>query len=308
MITLTTVGDWQKRLGDAFGGDPVVGPNLLEIIGGEAATGILAAHNFEGFFTLSSAFQSFYLESLRVLERRLALPNFRWYWPIVFTHIATFKLFRSAETLFLRGYPLVGHSLFRDVRDRAFMLAAVARGLLTFQEANGYQPAASEKLTRSEARAAVNARKTADRKIAKDTIGSNSGFSADQQEMLESWTQLFHLEIHGSRLTFALDLGNWLEVGGSLPLTPTAPDGRPAAVYLTRFEEVAWMTTRLLPLLQIKPGEFGDNWEKRWRVLDESFEQALGGRNGSAGEFAQIVCELLTRKFPFSPTATAYAE
>jgi hypothetical protein len=296
------VNDWQKRLGDTFGGgSTIVGPSLLEVLGGEEASGLIVANTFHGLFTLSSCFQSFYYDTLRLVEKRSAPKTAVWYWPVVFTHVSIFKVFRGAEDLFLRGYPLVAYSLLRDIRDRGFMLAAVGRGLLTFQEANGFTKAASGELTWAEYKKSVNLRKSADSKIAKDTIGTSSGLEAAQQDRLDHSTQLFHAEVHGSRLTFTVDFSNWLQSGGPLPLVPTAPDERATSNYTTRFQEVAWMCIRLLPLLQLAEGEFGSEWEKRWSVLDESFEQALSARTGSPGEFAQIVIEMLHQKFPFSP-------
>ena len=303
------VNEWQERLGDTFGGDStIIGPSLLEVLGGEEASGLIVANTFHGLFTLSSCFQSFYHDTLRLVEKRSAPRDAAWYWPVVFTHVSTFKVFRGAENLFLRGYPLVAYSLLRDIRDRGFMLAAVGRGLLTFQEANGFTKAASSELTWAEYKKAVNIRKNADSKIAKETIGASSGFAVSEQDKLDHWTQLFHAEVHGSRLTFAVDLSSWLQTGGPLPLVPSAPDYRATSNYTSRFQEVAWMCVRLLPLLQLAEGEFGAEWEKKWSVLDESFEQALSARPGSPGEFARIVIEMIHQKFPFSPSSSKYSE
>jgi len=68
------------------------------------------------------------------------------------------------------------------------------------------------------------------------------------------------------------------------------------------------MFTRRLPFLQVAGGEFGVEWQKKWSVLDESFEEALSARTGPPGEFAGIVIDLLHRKFLFCPSGTAYVE
>jgi len=285
----------------------MIGPALREVIGGEDFYGFVVANTLHGFFTLSSSFQSFYVETLRLTEQRTVPREAKWYWPVVFTHIGMFKGFRASESLLLKGYPLIGYSLFRDLKDRAFMLAAVARGVISFQDANAFIQPASGAWSKSDQKKAVKLRKEADLRIRKNSLGTTSGFESAKQERLDRWNQLFHAEVHGSHLTFASDLDAWLKTG-TLRIVNGSPDLRSLGMHTTHFQEVAWMCIRLLPFLQLTPGEFNANWQEKWNVLNESFKEALAALAGPPGEFTQLVIELMDSKFPFTPTSTAYTE
>ena len=242
------VEEWQKRLEETFGTGEFVGASLLEIIGWEDQYGIAMANVFHGFFALSSAFQSFYVDTLRLVETSKPPREATLFWPLVFIHVSAFRLFRAAENLFLKGYPLIGYSLMRELKDRAFMLAAVGRGATSFREANGYdlqvQPG---NFTVADHQKMVRARKKADARIRKETIGSTSGFDAPTQESLARWNDLFHAEVHGSNLSFAVDLSQWYATPGALPLTNSKVHQTSVAMFVNRFEEAGWMILRLLP-------------------------------------------------------------
>src|SRR3954447_17914787 len=102
------VEEWQKRLEKTFGNDAVVGPALLPIIDAETRYGGSLMAELHGFLALSSSFQSFYVETFHAIERENAPKAMQCYWPLIFMHISTLRVFRSAEILLFKGYPLVG--------------------------------------------------------------------------------------------------------------------------------------------------------------------------------------------------------
>jgi len=301
--------EWQKRLEDTFGDDALVGPTLAPIVVAEERYGIAVASALSGFFGLSSAFQSFYVDTLRAAEASGDRKIATWYWPLVFMHIATFRSFRSSEILLLKGYPLIGYSLLRDVKDRSFVFSAVARKLVSLKQACGWDtPPASGAYGQAEHEQIVKARKKVDGKILKETIGTTSGFNDQMQADLKSWNQLFHAEVHGSLLSFAVDLKTWLEKPGPLPLANEIFQQRSIAMLINRFEEAAWFILRTLAFLQPRVGSFGAEWSQKWHVLDEVLRATVCERPGKAREFADRILDLLEKKFPFAPEHTEYFE
>jgi hypothetical protein len=270
---------------------------------------LAVASTLHGFFALSSAFQSFYVDTLRAAEASGDRKTATWYWPLVFMHIATFRAFRSSEILLLKGYPLIGYSLLRDVKDRSFVFSAVARNLVSLRQACGWDaPPSSGAYGQAEHEQTVRVRKKVDAKILNETIGTTSGFDDKMQGDLKSWNQLFHAEVHGSLLSFAVDLKTWLKNPGPLPIANETFHLTSIAMLINRFEEAGWFILRNLAFLQPRVGAFGGEWSQKWHVLDESFRATVCERPGKAREFADRILELLEKKFPFVPELTEYSE
>jgi len=72
-------------------------------------------------------------------------------------------------------------------------------------------------------------------------------------------------------------------------------------MYMCREGEVAWMLTRLLPLLQTSARAFGEEWAHRWDVLDESFRYYSEDLGKIGKPIGYAIIELVDRKFPFKP-------
>lgn len=304
------VTEWQRRLEDTFGDDALVGTSLLPIVEAEERYGTCIAGLLSGFFALSSSFQAFYVDTLRAIQPGGVPRAAKWYWPLVFMHISTFRVFRSAEILLLKGHPLIGYSLLRDVKDRAFVFSAVARDLVSLKHACGWDvpPSASGGYGQVEYEHTVRARKKADGRIRKETIGTTSGFDQAAQADLKSWNQLFHAEVHGSNLSFAVDLKAWLQSRGPLPVANELFHEITIAMLVNRYEEAAWFALRTLPFLQPTASSFGPEWAQKWQILDESFRAAVRERPGKARDFADRIIQLVDTKFPFAPDRTLYSE
>jgi hypothetical protein len=83
---------------------------------------------------------------------------------------------------------------------------------------------------------------------------------------------------------------------------PRSPDGDGQfAMYMNRFLEVAWMTHRLLPMLQTARVHFPEPWQQRWSTLDDIFQSFVFSLTANLGKpIGGAIVELVTVKFPFS--------
>lgn len=310
------VFEWQKRLVDAFHTNGIVGAELLPVMEAEVAFGTAADMRFKGFATLNAAFQGFLLETLTTANVVGAKVGYvaphRWYRPVLLSFVGLFHVFRAADRLFRTGHPLNGHGLIRDIKDRTFAYSAVLSGLATFEQVNGWDAAKvepPETFTAEHAQAMVKARKKIDATILSNTIGKASGFTQAERKQLFRWNDLFHTEVHGGRLTFALEGDAWLQGKGPLPLVPEVSEKEGSlAMFMNRFEETAWLTLRCLCYLQSAVYPFSAPWRDRWHILDDSLrvlhEDAVKSGRAVAAEFV----ELVHRKFSYTPEQTFYTE
>jgi hypothetical protein len=108
---------------------------------------------------------------------------------------------RACQILFESGYPLDGLAHIRDVKDRALLLCAIAKHRLTFVQAFG----ATDSLPVDEDYAEVTrqSRMKVSRRVFQEFLGKSSGLSEAEQNDLERWDNLFHLEVHNGLLSFA---------------------------------------------------------------------------------------------------------
>ena len=255
---------WQKRLEAAFSTGDVVGARLFEVVDLEKECGRYFVNTFHGQSVLMHAFQDFYIESLRASEAWVAKngwPAAEYYGALVLTYLTAFRSFRACENLLLRGYPLDGFALLRDVKDRALHLCGIARNATTWSLINSMD---------------TRERKAAERKTVGLLLGEDSEMPPDDAESIRQWEEMFHQEVHGSKLTLMTEMSRLMK-GDRLSVGPL-PDDRQLAMYMNRAVETGWLYTRLLPYLQPNAAAFGAEWAERQAILDESFrasEQAL---------------------------------
>ncbi len=114
-----------------------------------------------------------------------------------------------------------------------------------------------------------NAKKE-ERRLLNLIIRNKSGLDLQTQKELGKWEKMFNYEIHGAKLSFFTELGNWAIEGNPLSIGPT-PKIQPLGMYMNRICEVGWLVTRLLPYLQPAENAFGKEWQEKWAILDESF-------------------------------------
>jgi len=258
------VAAWQRRLEDAFSTGDVVGARLFEVIDLEKECGRYFVNTFHGQSVLMHAFQDFYIETLLASEAWVAdngWPQGEYYSVVVLTYLTAFRSFRACENLLLYGYPLDGFALLRDVKDRALHMCGIARNVTTWSAINSIEK---------------RERKAAERKTLSLLLGDDSKMPAQDAEAIKQWEDVFHQEVHGSKLTLVTEISRLME-GKQLSVGPL-PDEKQLGMYMNRAVETGWLYTRLLPYLQPTSAAFGADWAARQQVLDESFrasEQAL---------------------------------
>ena len=302
-----TLADWQTRLEKTFNREGVIGgTSLLPVLAAEREYGAKADALLRGFLVLSESFQNFLFDTIRLAEHTARGGNHpttdEWFGVLLMEFASLFRAFRAADTLYHSGYPLDGFSLLRDVRDRAIFIGGIGSRLTTLRALFGYQEGAHvpEKLT-EEMWAQMHRRAEAvERDLIRKTIGAESGLGTAAIDELKGWTELFHLEVHGSRLTRATEFRDWITGKFQLPLVPE-PRTQALAVFVNRFVEVGWMILRVLPLLQLAPNTFESDWEKRWNILDDSFRHDAEGLWRMGKPIEGAIIHMIDVKFAFSP-------
>lgn len=299
------VTEWQNRLEDNFTVGGVIGGNLLEILVLERAYGEYFAATFHGQSVLIDSFQSFYIETLHNALQWVA--DHGWpeacenYTPTLMQYVTIFRRFRACENLLLKGYPLDGYALLRDLKDRAILLAGIATHITTHASLHGYGGTKTP-FTYQDWRKARKAAKVEEQRVLGKIIRTQSGLLLDIIKELEIWEQLFHQEVHGSMLSFAIEMKDWVSGTAPRSIGPT-PKEAPMTMYMNRATEIAWLLLRLFPYLQAKEAAFDAEWHRRYRILDESFryaQQDLSRLGKSIGDaFIKLVDEKFSFKQPF---------
>jgi len=293
------VGEWQNRLTDTFGPGGA-SDSLLRGVRQEQSYRRWVGRTWRGHNLLMRCFFSHYYETIEVATRDMHSEGW-WredeaYRSLHLMHVSNFKGLRAAHNTFLSGYPLDAAGLLRDLKDRAVFLAAVARGITSIHDLYYVPPVNSPPETLAEAR---SQRIREQGRVLGLMLRGRSGLPPQTVLELERWEQLFHFEVHGSMLTRGYTATQMLRTK-RFSLWPL-PESDEASMYMCREGEVAWMLTRLLPLLQTSARAFGEEWAHRWDVLDESFRYYSEDLGKIGKPIGYAIIELVDRKFPFKP-------
>ncbi len=307
--------EWQKRLEQNFTENGVVGGGLLELMEQEQSYGALISNNFHGYLLLADSFQLFHLRTLQIAQSQRggafgASPH-SWYDAVILLCAVNFRTLRAAETVFLRGYPLAATGLLRDAKDRALFLGAIAGGSTTYRKVFGLDQLTDQLRSDHDAyrRHVRQHRKKEQARVFDFMLRKNSGLHSEHLEELALWEDMFHMEVHGARLTTSLDTFRWLERESSLPLSPDFdPESLSIPMYMNRSFEISWMLLRTLPYLQARVGSFGSEWSRKWGILDESLKDSVANLASKGIKVASAIIHLIETKFPFSPSTTHYRE
>lgn len=313
------ISEWQKRLEKTFiGPNNIVGERVMQVIDGETAYKETVVNKYIGHRFLSDSFFDFYMETLGLatdwVQKNGYPKNAGNYSMLFFRHVATFRNLRAAENVSVLGYPLDGLSLLRNVKDQAIFLGAIANGFTTLYALWGYSKKEDMKKTRPEdiksgipimqieqfAELRKKAKKEEDR-IFDIMLRKKSGLYGDHIKELSQWEDLFNIEIHGSRFTYAFEMVNWFMGVKSPSLVPQFEEPQ-IAMYMNRVNEIEWLILRTLPFMQLDSFAFGKEWAKKWKILDESFYiifERLWSQNKNS--IALAIIELAENKFRFSP-------
>jgi hypothetical protein len=296
------VAEWQRRLENYFMVDGVTGEPLIPVLNMESAYGIYVVERFHGQFVLMDSFFGFFIETIdRAVKfaRLKKWPSEYSNYPLVLHYYVTiFRSFRAAENLLKSGYPLDGYALLRDLKDRAIFVGALVHGKTSFQKLLGiFEDQSLTSITEKEYQRIKKRRKDEEYRILNEMIRRKSGLPADVQKELETWENLFHEEVHGSRLTFAKNIG-WLQGKEPLSLGPIPNEGS-IAPYINRASEIGWLFLRTFPFLQLEPNAFGKEWREKWTVLDDSFRIMIQALEKMGKKIGQAIPVLVNMKFTF---------
>lgn len=300
--------EWQERLERTFQQDGLVGGHLVPVLRAERKCGNFVESTFHGHLVLADCFQAFFVDTLQLAESKFrASPLFstlRWYAYLLLVELSNFRTIRAAEILFRHGRGGQGYGLLRDLKDRAILLGAVGNSFTTLSETTGLDGNAnvSDEFSARTARVKTR-RKRVEEAIRAKMIGPQSGLSQETIKQVQKWDEMFHLEVHGARVTSVFEDQDWMTKGGLLPILPT-PNLDTLAMYMNRFSEVCWMVLRTFPILQLKPEDFGSDWAEKWRILDESFLHMVQGLGKLGKQIASAIIELVSIKFAFGPGST----
>lgn len=304
-----SVGDWQKRLEDAFTKDRIIGGELIPVLEAEREHAEFVKCTFHGQMVLADSFQAFFVETLRLAEDKYrASPLFQklqWYPYLLLRQLSSFRTVRAAEILFVNGCPGQGYGLLRDLKDRAVLLGAVGNEFTTLMAISGAGSLTGNAGFVSSIKDLKKKVKKAEFEAFAKMTGTQSRVSPAAHSELQKWEELFHLEVHGSRITTSLADEEWMKVGGLLQISPK-PCLDVLANYMNRFCEISWMILRTFPLLQLKRDDFGFEWTQKWQVLDDSFLFAIRAQVKLRKPIATAIIELVENSFGFSPKTTSY--
>ena len=299
---MKNVKEWQERLEKNFTVNGIIGGQLVEVIEKELEYGKFVTGTFHGQNVLIDSFFGFFIDTFKTAIGKLneeGWPKDLPYYPITILYYLTiFRRFRAAENLCRLGYPLDGYSLLRDLKDRSIFIAAIAHGITNLEKIIG--DTKGEELTEETYQKVKNRRKKEEYKILKHMIREHSGFDSETLKELKLWENMFHEEVHGSRMTFFIELGKWRK-GEPLSIGPL-PVKQAYGMYMNRAAEIGWLITRILPLLQITPEAFPKTWCEKWYVLDDSFRIMVKGLEDMGKKIATAFICFVDTKFPFTPS------
>ena len=129
--------------------------------------------------------------------------------------------------------------------------------------------------------------------------GKDSGLSADTLNQLKALDDLYDAETHGARVSLSQST-EWLKGKEPLAITPMFSELK-VTLFINRWQEVAWMAHRLLPLVQPAGIRLAPEWAAKWEALDESFETSVMSITKQLGKpIGAAFCEFIHTKFPFT--------
>ena len=292
-----TVAEWQTRLQQTFLSPP---EELAALRVEENAVAQELQSTLRGHWALMDSFHEFFARTLRtalISTGDRSTPPEQW-WMMLLEFLTALHTWRAAELIFRSGYPPSGYVLLRDLKDRAFTLSTVARGITTFRDVHGYDAMAVDE--GSIGKEIKKLRKKEEWRIRDELTGRASGLSPETVAELGAWEELFHAEVHGARLS-QTEFLPWMR--GEEPLT-FGPRMREltGATFTNRAAEIGWMWTKLFPVLQVGEG-FDSCWRNEWVILEDSFRYMVITlkelKKPGLDTLVDAMCELIATKFRF---------
>jgi hypothetical protein len=295
-----SVDEWHKRLADTFKVNGLVGGHLRIVHDAEDKVGNYLVSQFRGQDALLCSFQSFFIETLMLANRDINArgwpknaPN---YTVTLAAFFNLFRRFRACEVLYIKGYPLDAYALMRDIKDRALLMAGVARNITTFERILGL-PVSDPSKPDAYGKEQTRNRKDNEHRVMHAMTGKTSGLPGDVQDDLKRWDDMFHLEMHGGTYSLMQELGE-LQKSKMLQIGPSVVQDA-YIMYVNRSSELGWMATRLLPYLQMTEHAFGGDWHKKRDIMDDSFRYMLEGLSNLGKRLGESFITMMDDKFAF---------
>lgn len=292
-------------LRSAFSDKGEVADNLAAILAAEDQYASAVDARFGGYRLMHECFVSLLGESLvRAAEHaRLDTSVDLSFRPLLVFVAGTFSRARSAESLFLRGYPWDAYALLRDQAARAVLIAAIMNGFATLYDILGIGNvdalAGADYLAMH--RSMSKTRKKVHARIFAQMAGPKSGLPDGVQKTLRDRNEIFHSEVHLSVQSYFIEGSRQYIETGSLPLGPQ-PHEHSIGMYINRSLEVMWCLHRTMPIVQTCPNAFSENWNRRWSALDCCLAYGVRALAAQGYAFSGAVAELVDAKFAFDPS------
>ncbi len=267
---------WLKRLDETFSGESkIIGESLLPFIELENKYEDYFIKKFQGQDIILNSFEGFYIDTLKLvanLSRQRSLSEILKFMTAM--HVVSFRRFRAAHIVFLKGYPFDAVSLLRGLFECVLEIAAIGHNVVSVNDIyealfDGNRKTLTEKQQIKKIR---DHSIKVQQKINAVMIGKDSGLTQEIIENISVWKWLLHNSVHKSFSAMATQCGQFLKGESRLSLLHDVDD-KQAAFYMNISCEIAWMLLRTFPLLQSYTDEFGHDWGNKWKVLDDSFRE-----------------------------------
>lgn len=299
-----TGDEFQKRLDAAFIHDGHNYGRVRSIFEAED-TFSRAALKFSGHIALSDGFKACFLEAIELLNSHcrplVKAPLSEFYALFLPRVVNAFHTLCAAERAALKGYPRPAFATLRNVFDDCVLTSAALQKITDFYKIEGIDPNNTNKTF--DPVAAKKARKSNEIDVRKSMTGRDSGLGDDIIGELAALNELFDFEVHGSRLSLANAM-DFMKGKGPLPVLPAFTD-RDFALFMNRYNEVAWSLHRLVPAMQPSDAPMPTDWADRWTLVDESFDIVVRSLTEQLGKkVGDAYADFMKAKFPFTAQST----
>jgi hypothetical protein len=290
--------EMQQRLEEISRYRGIAYGRVHDLFDSENKFGLEIASRYHGYLALSDAFKSFFLETTELLNStirpRVTTPLSEFHAIFMPRLVHAWQSLCGLERLALHGYPLQGYAGLRNIFDNLQTTSAALQGMVDFYATEGIVP--GQPLDIAKVR---KLRKKTEQDISQLMAGAKSGLTQATIDELAHWDRMFDFETHGARLSFA-NAQDFLKGQGPLPVKPQFNE-RNFAMFMNRYCEIAWMTHRLIPLIQPPGVPFDGQWKDKWRLIDESFSLISNALTKDLGKpIGAAIAAYVTTKFPFN--------
>jgi len=313
MGTDEAIKKWQDSLFAAFSHEGVLGGKYLgPVMDAEPEVGAAFNDKYYGFRVLTDSFMDLFGEAIwkqGEYGNANGWPQDRKYYVMCLMMFLTmFRSFRAAELLALQGgYPLSSYIIMRSVKDQAFALCGAASGIATVPTLFGWEGFGGEPWTKEKYGQVIKNRMKTEDKMVRHLIGKQSGLSQTSQDELIEWNRMFNWEAHRGLFTMFQASHKVIETTKFDMVLGPSPDETLETMYTNTCMSIGWMILRLLPYMRRAETPKDAEWNKKWKLLDDSYRMMLDSLAKMGKKIAPAIIELVDKKFAFDPE-TYYSE